>query len=242
MAVDVILLGIQDEKLKVLLINPHTFLHDNMRVNNRCEKPQKGAGIKLEEGDLMGRWALPGGFVQIDESLEDTAKRILMQKAGIRDIYLEQLYTFGDLGRDARGRIVSTAYYALVDTQKLRKLKKKTHETSWFNARDLPSLAYDHSRIIKKAINRLEIKIQYTNVSANLLPKEFTFSELQNVYEIILGKKLDKRNLRKRILSLNLIEPSAKKMAGGAHRPARLYRFINKKIVYLDNPAVHRYR
>lgn len=215
LAVDAVLLGIQDKKMKVLL-------------------------IKLEKGDFAGRWALPGGFVQVDESIEDAAKRALTQKAGIKNTYLEQLYTFGDLSRDARGRIVSTVYYALVDAQKLIKLKEKTHEASWFDVCDLPLLAYDHLKIIKKAINRLKIKIQYTNISANLLPDEFTLSELQEIYEIVLRKKLDKRNFRKRILSLGLIKSVARRASREAYRPAQLYRFINKKIVYLDNLAIYR--
>lgn len=214
LAVDAVLFVVADGRLKVLLNG-------------------------LESGGLADTWVLPGGFVQVDESLVGAAQRVLREKSGIRDIYLEQLYTFGDVDRDPRGRIVSTAYFALANESSVKQEEKGAHKICWFDVGDLPKMAYDHEEIIKKAVHRLKTKIQYTNIFANLLPKEVPFSELQGVCEIILGKKLDKRNFKKRMLLLDLVRPIAKKKSVGAHRPAQLYRFVDKKMVYLDNQFIY---
>lgn len=182
--------------------------------------------IKRNREPFKNHWALPGGFVNQNERLEDAAARELFEETGLKDIYLEQLYTFGDPGRDPRGWTISVAYFAIVSTD----LSHKIHAgddaaaAAWFDVYQLPSLAFDHERIIRYALQRLRYKLEYTGLGFLLLPREFTLSQLQNVYEIILQEKLDKRNFRKKILSLDVIEETGK-MQHGDHRPAKLYRF-----------------
>lgn len=182
--------------------------------------------IKRNREPFKDHWALPGGFVNKNEKLEDAAARELFEETGLKGIYLEQLYTFGDPGRDPRGWTISVAYFAIVSTD----LSNKIHagddaaDAAWFDVYRLPSLAFDHERIIRYALQRLHYKLEYTGLGFLLLPKEFTLSQLQNVYEIVLQEKLDKRNFRKKILSLGVIEETGK-MRHGDHRPAKLYRF-----------------
>lgn len=174
-------------------------------------------------------WALPGGFVRMEESLEEAAKRELMEETGVKNVYLEQLYTFGDLKRDPRTRVITVAYFALISPRGVR-LEPKTdaYEARWFSAYRLPKLAFDHDKIAKYALQRLKWKLEYTTVAFSLLPAKFTLTELQKVYEIILNKKLDKRNFRKKILSLGIIEETRETMKNVSHRPARLYSFRKK--------------
>jgi 8-oxo-dGTP diphosphatase len=191
----------------------------------------------LNEGDLQvllirrghlpfeGMWAIPGGFVRIDESLEGAAKRELEEETGVRDVYLEQLYTFGDLGRDPRGRVITVAYFALVPTDAVQ--LHAGHDASdarWWSVYDLPPLAFDHADILEYALQRLRYKLEYTAVGFELLPGTFTLSELQSAYEIILGEELDKRNFRRKILSADVIEEMSEYRTGEG-RPAKLYRF-----------------
>lgn len=208
-AVDAVLFAIQQEELKVLL-------------------------IKISEDVYKDRWALPGGLVKIDESLDEAAKRILFQKTNVEGIHLEQLYTFGDPKRDLRGRSVSVAYFALVND--INKFRPKTtsyySEIAWWPIQSLPVMAYDHEKIIKEADQRLKAKINYTNIVYSLLPGEFSLTELQKTYEIILGEKIDKRNFRKKIFSLGLVKEVGQKRLGEPNRPAELYKFCQKKLVY----------
>jgi 8-oxo-dGTP diphosphatase len=169
-------------------------------------------------------WALPGGFVQIEETLEEAAYRELTEETGVNKAYLEQLYTYGDPHRDPRGRVITVAYFALIqaDNELRREGGTDAAEARWFPIDDIPSLAFDHTEILTYAIRRLRYKLEYTAAGFELLPNEFTLTEIQSTYEIILGEKLDKRNFRRRILEANVIEPTAELRTGDG-RPARLY-------------------
>jgi len=204
---DVVILTVLDGALKVLLIK-------------RGMEPFKG------------KWALPGGFVKIDESLDTCAARELEEEAGIKGVYLEQLYTFGSLNRDPRERVISVAYYALIPGKNV-KLEAGTDadEAEWFAVDDLPSLSFDHSDILNMARKRLAAKMDYSTVGFKLMPDEFTLSYLQDVYEKATDKPRDKRNFRKWVFSLDVIEATGKKYSSGPHRPAMLYRVINPKDV-----------
>lgn len=199
-ATDTIIFTVSDNKLKILL-------------------------IKMKKEPFIGSWAAPGGLIKADESIVKAAKRNLLEKTGVKDVYLEQLYTFGKVNRDPAGRVVSVAYFALIPTDSKLKI---SDQAEWFSIKNLPKLAYDHKEVISNAIDRLRFKLESSNIVYNLLPKEFTLSEMQNIYEIILGKKLDKRNFRKKILSLDLIRKTGGQIAGKAHRPAAVYKFIKK--------------
>ena len=199
--VDLVILTIAEQDLKALLIR-------------RGEEPFKG------------RWALPGGFVEIDESLERAAARELKEEVGVRDVYLEQLYTFGDPKRDPRGRVVSVVYFALVDAGRQRiAATSDAADAGWHSVFDPPRLAFDHRKALDYAVWRLRNKLEWTTVGYELLPRKFTLSELQRVYEIILQRPVDKRNFRKKILAQGQIRELNETRADGAHRPAKLYSF-----------------
>lgn len=202
-ATDVVILTVLDGALKVLL-------------------------IKRGMDPFKGRWALPGGFVKIDESVDTCAVRELEEEAGIKDVYLEQLYTFGRVDRDPRERVISVAYYALIPGEDVE-LKAGTDaaEAEWFDVDDLPDLSFDHAEILNMARQRLAAKMDYSTVGLKLMPDEFTLSYLQDVYEKATDKPRDKRNFRKWIFSLDVIEATGKKFSKGPHRPAMLYRVIN---------------
>ena len=204
---DIVILTVLDGSLKVLLIK-------------RGMEPFKG------------QWALPGGFVKIDESVNDCAARELEEEAGISGVYLEQLYTFGSVKRDPRERVISVAYFALIPGENVE-LKAGTDatEAQWFDVHDLPKLSFDHSEILGVAQQRLAAKMDYSTVGLKLMPEEFTLSHLQDVYEKATDKPRDKRNFRKWIFSLNVIEATGKKFSSGPHRPAMLYRVINPEEV-----------
>lgn len=209
-AVDVAIFTIIDDALQVLL-------------------------IKLKKPPYEKAWALPGGLIKADESLDDAAKRELKDRTGLGGVYLEQLYTFGAINRDPYGRVVSTAYFALIpaDSQALHQLKD-SDAIAWHKVSKLPALGYDHAEIVAYAVERLQSKLRYSNIVYSLLPKEFTLTDLQSAYEIILGHPLDKRNFRKKVLSLNLIEAVGKKVSGVPNRPAELYRFKRQKPQIID--------
>jgi ADP-ribose pyrophosphatase YjhB (NUDIX family) len=173
-----------------------------------------------------GLWALPGGFVRMDESLEESARRELEEETGVRDIYLEQLYTFGDPKRDPRGRVVSVVYFALVDAGRQRiAAASDAADAGWHSVFGPPRLAFDHRKALDYAVWRLRNKLEWTTVGYELLPRKFTLSELQRVYEIILQRPVDKRNFRKKILAQGQIRELNETRADGAHRPAKLYSF-----------------
>lgn len=199
--VDLVIFTIAENDLKVLLVR-------------RGGEPFKG------------RWALPGGFVEIDESLEDAAARELEEEVGVRNVYLEQLYTFGDPKRDPRGRVISVAYFALVDAEHQKiAAASDAADAAWHSVFNPPKLAFDHKKILEYAVWRLRNKIEWTTVGYELLPRKFTLSELQRVYEIILQRPVDKRNFRKKILAQGQIQELNETRADVAHRPAKLYSF-----------------
>lgn len=189
--------------------------------------------IKRGIEPFKGSWAIPGGFVRIAESLEDAVKRELHEEVGADGVYLEQLYTFGDPERDPRGRVITVAYFALVSADNLHELTASTDaaEAQWFALHDLPPLAFDHPKILAAAVERLRAKLEYSTIAYALLPKAFSLTQLQRVYEIILDRPLDKRNFRKKILSTDLLEETAER-SGGAHRPATLYVFKKREVTF----------
>ena len=185
--------------------------------------------IKRGIEPFLGAWALPGGFVRTEENLEEAARRELEEETSLRDVFLEQLYTFGDPGRDPRGRVVSVAWYALVHPeQHPAKGDTDASEAAWFSIKELPDLAFDHDHILATALERLRGKIRYQPVGFELLPKRFTLTQLQALYEAILGRSIDKRNFRKKLLAFDFLIP-LEEFTGGAHWPARLHRFDRRK-------------
>lgn len=186
--------------------------------------------IKMKKQPFTEHWAAPGGLVSPVESVNHAASRVLAEKTGVSNVYLEQLYTFGEVDRDPFGRVVSVAYFALIQSPQVHlKTTSEYGDVAWFPVKKLPKLAYDHTKIIRTAVQRLKAKLEYTNIVYSLLPKEFTLTELQQVYQIILDESLDKRNFRKKVLSLGLLKKLQKKRQGTASRPAELYSFVSTK-------------
>ncbi len=179
--------------------------------------------IKRGITPFKDKWAIPGGFVKLEESLEQAAKRELEEETGVKDVYLEQLYTFGDLKRDPRGRVITVSYFALINADKVR-LSPSTDasEAKWFSVSDLPSLAFDHRKILDYSLKRLRWKFEYTTVAFSMLPEKFTLAELQKIYEIVFKKKFDKRNFRKKLFSLHILKEEEIR-EGVSHRPPQLY-------------------
>lgn len=181
---------------------------------------------------FINAWGLPGGLLHPDETADQTAERNLWEKGGVKDAYLEQLYTFSAIDRDPRGRVVAVAYLALADHKQISANDKiaSEFEPQWFSLSKLPKLAYDHRQVIAMAKERLQSKLEYTTIAINLLPESFTLSELQKLYETVLENKFDRRNFRKKILSLKIIKKTGAKQFEGAHRPAILYRFVSRSV------------
>jgi len=210
LTVDCVVFGWDEESLKVLL-------------------------IERELEPFQGAWALPGGFVHVDETLEDAALRELSEETGLSKVYLEQLYTFGDLERDPRERVVSVAYFALVKLQDHRvKAATDARAAAWFPVSALPALAFDHAKIMEVARARLKAKVRYQPIGFELLPSKLTLTQRQRLYEGVLEKPLDKRNFRKKILSMDLLEDLDELEQDVAHRAARLYRFDRRKYQLLE--------
>ncbi len=188
---------------------------------------------------FLGSWALPGGFVHMDEDLDEAARRELMEETNLRNVFLEQLFTFGTPGRDPRGRVVSVTYYALVRPDQ----HPATGDTdaavaAWYAVDQLPPLAFDHAEILETALARLRGKIRYQPIGFELLPKKFTLTQLQGLYEAILGRSIDKRNFRKKLLAFDFVVPTEEYTAG-AHRPARLHRFDRRRYDALARKGIH---
>ena len=198
---DCVVFGFDEAELKVLLIQ-------------RALEPFKG------------KWALPGGFVHVDETIDDAARRELAEEAGLKEVFLEQLYTFGALGRDPRERVVSVAHYALVKlSDHQAKAATDAANAEWFPISNAPKLAFDHAEILALALARLKAKVRYQPIGFELLPPKFTLSELQHLYEAVLETDLDKRNFRKKVLGFGLLVPLKETRMAGRHRPAQLFRF-----------------
>lgn len=176
-------------------------------------------------------WALPGGYVNASEPLDECAGRTLAEQTGMRDVYLEQLYTFGQPDRHPASRAVSVAYYALVSGDRATGVDAD-RQSQWCDAASLPELYLDHERIILAARERLAAKLEYSTIAFQLMPEYFTLSELQQVYETICDRPIDKRNFRKRVLAMEHVEPTEKKRRNGSHRPARLYRYTARDAIH----------
>ena len=205
LTVDCVVFGFDEGALKILLIR---------------------RGIE----PFKNRWALPGGFVLPDETLDDAARRELQEETGLHEIYLEQLFTFGELKRDPRERVISVAYFALVRrADHLPAASTDVAEAAWFELENIPALAFDHAEILKTALERLRGKIRWQPVGFELLPKKFTLSQLQALYEAILGRELDKRNFRKKLIALDLLVALDECTTASSRRPAQLFRFDQRK-------------
>ena len=189
--------------------------------------------VMLIERDLepfAGNWAIPGGFVRPNETLLEAANRELQEETGICDVFLEQLFTFGEPGRDPRGWVVSVAYYALVSPEKHNiQATTDARDARWFSVEALPPLAFDHAEILQTALMRIRGKLAYAPIGFELLPQKFTVKQLQKLYEIVLGSKLDNRNFRKKIFALDVLRELDEMQTGVAHRAARLYKFDERK-------------
>src|SRR5215470_8662630 len=211
--VDIVIFSIRDRELQVLLVR---------------------RGVPPFEGEH----AIPGGFLRADESLEEAAKRELHEETSVRKVYLEQLYSFGDPARDPRGRVVTVAYYALVSSDHLDLTAgADAAEAKWVPVERLPPLAFDHGEIVAYALGRLRNKLEYTTVGFQLLPKKFTLAELQAVYEAILGKKIDKRNFRRKMALLGILRP-LKEWQQTGRKPAQLFSFAAKQFENLRDKGI----
>ena len=214
LTVDCVVFGYDDGELKVLLIE-------------RGLEPFKG------------RWALPGGFVRVDETLDEAARRELLEETGLKKVFLEQLYTFGEVDRDPRERVVSVAYYALVKLSNHEaKAATDAANAEWFPVSKTPRLAFDHADILATALARLKGKVRYQPIGFELLPPRFTLSQLQHLYEAVLGTSLDKRNFRKKVLSFGLLAPLKETHMAGRHRPAQLFEFDRDKYRKLEKQGL----
>lgn len=206
--VDLAIFTVNNHKLKVMLVQ-------------RAEPP------------FLDFWSMPGGFLKIGESLEDAAYRVLLEKTGVKNVYMEQLYTFGSPDRDPRARVITVAYFALIPWENLNQPEsKKIKDLIWYSVDQFPKLAFDHREILRYAVKRLRAKASYSNIVYGLMPEHFRLSELQNMYEIIINDKLDKRNFRKRMLATGLLQETGEKDISGAHRPAMLYQFKKLEITF----------
>jgi 8-oxo-dGTP diphosphatase len=194
--------------------------------------------VKRGVPPFEGQCAIPGGFLREGESLEEAALRELHEETGVRNVFLEQLYTFGDPKRDPRGRVITVAYYALIASDKLTLVAgADAAEAQWFRANSLPPLAFDHKHILDYAVERLRNKLEYTTVGFQLLPEKFTLGELQAVYEAILGKQLDKRNFRRKIGLLGILKPLREWQHTG-RKPAQLFRFAASRFEKLKDKGI----
>jgi len=205
LTVDCVIFGLDESDLKVLLI-------------------QRG------QAPFEGQWALPGGFVRLDETLDEAARRELQEETGVNNVFLEQLYTYSAVDRDPRERVVTVAYFALAKLCDHRiKATTDARNAAWFAVHDAPKLAFDHAKILEQALERLKAKVRYQPVGFELLPEKFTLTQLQRLYETILERALDKRNFRKKILGMDLLLELDEIEQDVAHRAARLYSFDRKK-------------
>jgi len=202
----VVILAVRDGRLEVLLVQ-------------RSGPPEED------------RWALPGGRWDGVEDLEAAATRVLERETGVTDLYLEQLFTADSL--DSNAPSLAVAYFALVEPSTVRLRSGEAWRPAWHAVDSLPDLAFRNNELIDHAVARVGAKLEYTNIAYGLLPEEFTFRDLHETYEAIIRKPLDRRNFRKRMLSMGMIEPTGGTRREGAHRPAKLYRFTSREPVFL---------
>jgi len=206
--VDIVIFTIRKKKLEVLLVQ-------------RAHEPFKD------------KWSIPGGFIRISEPLDEAAKRVLLEKTQVKDVYLEQLYTFGDPGRYPNARVITVAYFALIRSDDIKlasSLDSNVQQVSWHAVYNLPPLAFDHAQILEYALKRLRDRLEYSPIAFQLLPKKFTLTELQKTYELILDKDLDKRNFRKKMVSLDILNEFDEFTKNSSKRPARLFSFNQDRI------------
>ncbi len=202
---DVVIFTIKNNKLQVLLVK-------------RANEPFKG------------RWAIPGGFIRLSENLDNAALRILKEKTNVDNIYLEQLYTFGDPLRYPNSRVITCAYFALIRSDDIKLSVDNSQgitEVQWHEVYNLPTLAFDHKEIIEYSIKRMRERLEFCPIAFQLLPEKFTLTELQKSYELILDMKLDKRNFRKKVLAGDVLKELNEYTKLGSKRPAKLYSFDN---------------
>jgi 8-oxo-dGTP diphosphatase len=211
-AVDTVIFTVQSGVLKVLL-------------------------VKRKIEPFKGQFAIPGGFVLDNEGLDAAALRELEEETGVKDVYLEQLYSFGEPKRDPRGRVISVSYFALISPDRPLQAGTDASEAHWWSMSDLPKLAFDHGAILEYALKRLRNKLEYTTVGFQLLPEKFTLRELQAVYEAILEKTLDKRNFRRKIAQLEILKP-LKEWQRGGQRPAQLFKFVAARFEKLKDKGI----
>ncbi|MHB0754028.1 NUDIX hydrolase [Polaribacter sp. M15] len=214
LTVDAVVFGYEDGKITVLL-------------------------IKRKYEPFKNKWAIPGGFIKDDESLESAVERELFEETGVKINYLEQLYTFGRPERDPRGRIVSIAYFGLVRPDAFKLFASTdAEEAKWFTIDDLPDLSFDHKEILEMAIERLQAKITYEPIGFELLEKKFPFSDLEKLYTTLLGRPIDRRNFRKKIIGLNVLDELDEKVSKGSGRPANLFQFNQKRYFQLKEEGI----
>jgi 8-oxo-dGTP diphosphatase len=208
-SVDCVIFGFDEGELKILL-------------------------IERNEAPFKGWFALPGYFVEPTEAIETAAQRILFESTGLKGIFMEQFYTFGALGRHPQGRVITVAYYAMIRLTGNKEVAPlpTTHfakRAVWMSLKDLPELAFDHSRIFRKSFEKIKNKISYQPIAFELLPEKFTLTQLQQLYEVVLNKKLDKRNFRKKMLAYDILKELDEKQKGVSYRAAKLYKFDKRK-------------
>lgn len=208
-SVDCVIFGLNEGRLNILLVK-------------RNFEPE------------MGRWSLMGGFVQEDESVDDAAKRVLSDLTGLTNVYMEQVGTFGAIDRDPGERVISVAYYALINFDEHSRRRVATHNACWIDINEIPELGFDHALMIDKARKLMRQKLSHEPIGFNLLPKLFTLPQLQALYETVLGEPIDKRNFRKRIAETGCIEKTDQIDRSSSRRGARLYKF--NELAYLHDP------
>lgn len=200
LSVDSVILGFEDDELKVLLVK-------------RAIEP------------AIGKWALPGGFIKYDETIDKAAERVLLERTGV-NVYMEQLGAFGELERFPGNRVITIAYYALVKPGNFTlSVGNDSSDINWFNVYNLPDLPFDHEMLIMEALDRLRKKVRIEPIGFNLLPNSFPLYTLQKLYEAILNVTFDKPNFRRKILRMKILLPLEKMQEGVAHRSARLFKF-----------------
>lgn len=202
-SVDCIIFGLHEGELSILLLK-------------RNFEPEKG------------KWSLMGGFVQQNESVDNAAKRVLKELTGLENVYMEQVGTFGEVERDPGERVISIAYYALINIDESDCKLVEQHHAKWINVHDIPTLSFDHPAMIQRARELMRQKASLEPIGLNLLPKLFTLSQMQSLYETILGETIDKRNFRKKVAEMDYIEKTDFIDKSGSRRGAYLYQFNNK--------------